>query len=204
MEDDKNKWLRFYYNPFTPAKEQGHHTVNSENLKYFKACSNNTVQIPEYNRDISSVNRWILHIGVGQFHRAHQLVYMDELLLQDYLKQKESSNKTSERWGYCGVGLTCYDEKMKLALQPQNFLFTVLERSNKRIAARIIGSMFDYFLGYEEPEKALKYLISADLRIVSLTITEKGYCQDVSGNLAEDNPFIQHDLLLLKSVSSFC
>ncbi|XP_053990244.1 uncharacterized protein LOC128882617 [Hylaeus volcanicus] len=198
-EDDKDKWLRFYYNPFTPAKEQGQLSVNSRNLKYFKERQNNSVQIPEYNRDVSSINRWILHIGVGQFHRAHQLVYMDELLMQHDLKKEESSHSLREKWGYCGVGLTCYDKKMKISLESQDFLFTVLERSNKKIAARIIGSMFDYFLGYEDPFKAFKYLTSADLRIVSLTITEKGYCQDVSGNLASNNPFIQHDLLLLKS-----
>ena len=228
--DDKDKWLRFYYNPFTPVEERQALPISSKNLKSFATSSYANILVPLYNRDPTTVTHWILHIGVGQFHRAHQLVYMDDYLTQQHqdlishsktasTQRNASGNNeshelqncstpgayetTQEKWGYCGIGLTEYDGKIKSALSPQDYLFTVLERNNKKSAARIVGSMFDFFLAYESPEKALNYLISPNVCIVSLTVTEKGYCQHVDGNLDTGHPWIIHDLHLLKqNVSS--
>lgn len=222
---DEDTWLRFYYNPFTPAEERPAVPLKSSTLDAFSVSPHQQLALPRYNRDPWTVTHWIMHLGVGQFHRSHQLVYMDDILTKRYEKKQEalrgkselrrddaenqesvssistdvpSDFPTQEKWGYCGVGLMPFDKKMADALRKQDFLYTVLSRNNTTSSARVIGSIFDYVFAYEEPERALERLISPDLRIISLTITEKGYCQDVHGGLDLTNSFIYHDLELLR------
>ena len=91
-----------------------------------------SVSIPRYDR--TQLLEHTVHIGVGGFHRAHQSVYLDDLLeLPD-----------TERWGECGIGVLRSDDRMRDALRGQDHLFTVVERSASAQTARIIGSMVDY------------------------------------------------------------
>jgi mannitol 2-dehydrogenase len=142
-----------------------------------------SVQIPVYDR--GRLAQSIFHIGVGGFFRAHQAVYLDDLLQQP----------GSEEWGYCGIGLLPHDAVMRDALRAQDGLYTVLECSPAGETARVIGSMAGYLYAPEAPETVLERLASPECRIVSLTITEGGYYLDEgSGEFDAGHPDILRDL----------
>lgn len=144
-------------------------------------AANGTIHVPEYDR--SQLIPAIAHIGVGAFHRAHQAVYLDEL-----------AEHTNE-WGECGIGLLDYDRHVAEALRPQDYLYTVVERSSGADRARIVGSMVNYLLAPEEPERVLHVLADRATRVVSLTITEDGYNLDESNeHFNESSPAVVHDL----------
>ena len=141
------------------------------------------VRTPGYDRKVLVQNT--VHIGVGQFHRAHQAVYLDDLLHMD----------SEPRWGECGIGLMKSDERMRDALTGQDYLYTVVEKSAQAQDARVIGSMVDYIFAPEDRERAIERMSAAETRIVSLTITEGGYFIDeATREFIVDHPQIQHDL----------
>ena len=141
------------------------------------------VQVPAYDR--GQLRQHTIHMGVGGFHRAHQAVYLDDLL----------ALPESERWGECGIGVLQSDERMRDALRGQDFLYTVIERSGSGQAARVIGSLVDYIYAPEGREAAIERMAAVETRIVSLTITEGGYFIDEgTGEFLVDHPDIQHDL----------
>ena len=127
----------------------------------------------------------LLHIGVGGFYRAHQAVYLDDLLQQP----------GNTAWGYCGIGLLPQDAAMRDALQSQDCLYTVVERSASGDRARVIGSLLNYLHAPQDPEAVLNALASPQTRIVSLTITEGGYyVNEGTGEFNDAHPDIVHDL----------
>jgi len=142
-----------------------------------------TVQIPKYDR--RQVTNGIVHIGVGGFHRAHQALYLD-----NYLHQ------TSDRhWGICGVGLLEYDQKMRDALQSQDCLYTLVERSPESDRARVIGAITKYLFAPKDRQAVINAMVDPKCRIVSLTITEAGYYYiEGTGELDVNHPTIQHDV----------
>ena len=141
------------------------------------------VRVPTYDR--TQLKQATVHIGVGGFHRAHQAVYLDDLL----------SSPEAERWGECGLGLLKSDDRMRDALRGQDTLYTVVERSSGVPAARVIGSMTGFLYAPEERETVLEKLAAPDTRIVSLTITEGGYFIDEgAGRFLDEHPEIVHDL----------
>ena len=141
------------------------------------------IHVPKYDRQ--KVGQLIMHIGVGGFHRAHQALYTDDLFNQG----------GDPRWGYCGVGLLKHDSRMRDVMISQDCLYTLVERSLEGDKARIIGSIVNFLLGPDDPQKVIEQMASPQTRIVSLTITEGGYYIDQStGDLDEKNPDIQYDL----------
>ncbi|KAA3622522.1 MAG: mannitol dehydrogenase family protein [Proteobacteria bacterium] len=141
------------------------------------------VQVPTYDR--RGANGGLVHIGVGSFFRAHQAVYLDDLLQQ-------SGNS---QWGYCGIGLLPHDAGVRDALLSQDCLYTVLERSAGGDRARVIGALLDFLHAPRDPETVLKKLASPRTRIVSLTITEGGYYVNKgTGEFNDTHPDILHDL----------
>ena len=141
------------------------------------------VRVPGYDRDL--LNRAIVHIGVGGFHRAHQAMYLDTLLAMPEM----------ERWGECGVGLLAGDRRMRDVMSDQDCLYTLVERSQAGEDARIIGSVRDFLFAPDDREAVLARLASPETRIVSLTITEGGYFLDSgTGEINLDHPDIRHDL----------
>jgi fructuronate reductase len=135
---------------------------------------------PGYDR--RKVPPGIVHLGLGAFHRAHQAVYTD-----DRLAAGESG------WGIVGMSLRSSD--VRAALAPQDGLYTVLQRGPEGDRARIIGSVVDVITVPDDPEGAMRRLTDPDVRIVSLTVTEKAYCQDAAtGTLDENHPAISADL----------
>ncbi len=141
------------------------------------------VQIPAYDRGL--LLQHTVHLGVGGFHRAHQAVYLDDLL----------ALPNTERWGECGLGVLVSDDRMRDALQSQDCLYTVVERSAQAQTARVIGSLVDFVYAPGYREAAIEKMAAAETRIVSLTITEGGYFLDEgSGKFMSGHPDIQHDL----------
>ncbi len=119
--------------------------------------------MPAYDR--KSVMPGIVHVGVGGFHRAHEAVYVDDLMAKGGAKE----------WGICGVGLRPEDKPMRDALVPQDCLYTLVTRDAEGDRARVIGSLVRYLFAPEEEAAFRGVLAAPETRIVSLTITEGGY-----------------------------
>lgn len=164
----------------TPITETKPVKLNASSLN--KLAS--TIETPSYDR--RQLTDSVIHIGVGGFHRAHQAVYMDDLLQQN----------AGDEWGICGIGLLKHDIGMRDALTPQDCLYTVVERgTNGEDHARVIGAITRFLLAPDDPEAVIEKMASAQTRIVSLTITEGGYFIDQgTGEFQEDHPLIVHDL----------
>jgi fructuronate reductase len=136
-------------------------------------------KLPAYKR--GAVRPGIVHLGIGAFHRAHMAHYIDDLLADD------------PYWGIVGASLRRPDTKE--ALDPQGGLYTLALRSEKGTRARILGSILEVIDATKNLEALLEQMAHEDIRIVSLTVTEKGYCHDPStGELDEKHPDIVHDL----------
>jgi len=141
------------------------------------------VKCPTYDR--AGLQAGILHIGVGNFHRSHQALYMDDLFETHGVKD----------WGICGVGIMAQDADMNRALNKQDRLYTLVEKSGNTASARIIGSLKEYIFGYEKPQDVFKKMADPAIKIVTLTATEGGYCfHSGTGELDLQNPGIQNDL----------
>ncbi|WP_315708391.1 mannitol dehydrogenase family protein [Brenneria uluponensis] len=141
-----------------------------------------TVQQPHYDRN--ALKPRIVHIGFGAFHRAHQALLTNRVL-----------NQQGGDWGICEIVLFSNDT-MITSLRQQDHLFTVLEKDATGNHAIIIGSVCKSLHARVEGIPAiLAQLADPEVAIVSLTITEKGYCMDgSSGMLDQNNPLIQQDL----------
>ena len=128
----------------------------------------------------------IAHIGVGGFHRAHQAYYTDQLL---------NAGRDLD-WSICGIGLRDEDRKVRDDLADQDYLYTLFELDDGDDSqSRIIGSISDMLLAQDDLGAVIDKLASPDIRIVSLTITEGGYCiDDSNGEFMATLPQIQHDL----------
>lgn len=121
------------------------------------------VEVPRYDRSAVSVG--VVHIGVGGFHRAHQALYLDDVLAAGDLA-----------WGICGVGLMPSDVTARDAAAAQGCLYTLMTVDPAgALATRVIGSLVQYLYGPDDPEAVLGVLADPATRIVSLTITEGGY-----------------------------
>ena len=140
-----------------------------------------SVSVPSY--DIKALQPGIFHIGVGNFHRAHQAMYLDRLF----------NLGIDHDWGLVGSGIKSGDRRMRLKLQAQDWLTTVVELDEKGLTARVCGSMIDFV--ETEPYKLVESLILPEIRIVSLTITEGGYfVNEKTGGFDLEHPDIQHDI----------
>ena len=131
---------------------------------------------PSYDR--RAVSTGVVHFGPGAFHRAHQAAAFDTLLQQD------------PRWGITGVSLN--SRGVADALNPQDGLYT-LALLDTQVEYRVIGAI-GRVLTKDDPAAILNTLAHADTRIVSSTVTEKGYCLGVDGALDFAHPAIRADL----------
>ncbi len=148
------------------------------------AAGSEHVATPQYDR--SSLSAGIVHFGVGNFHRAHQAMYLDRLM---------NSGQALD-WGICGVGVMEADRPMQEALEAQDRLYTLVEKhADGNYEARVVGSLVEYLYAPDDPEAVIEKLAQEAIRIVSLTITEGGYSiDDVSGEFDPETPDVAHDL----------
>ncbi len=137
--------------------------------------------VPLYQRNQLSAG--ILHIGVGNFHRSHQAVYLDDLF----------NIGEGHDWALVGAGVREADEVMRQKLLAQDLYTTVVEQEADHSAARITGAMIDY-IRPGDTEALIAGLSDPAIRIVSLTITEGGYYIDsATGKFDAKHPDIVHD-----------
>jgi fructuronate reductase len=135
------------------------------------------VKRPAYDR--STVGIGIVHFGPGAFHRVHQAWFIDKLLASD------------PRWGICEVSLRSSD--VRDALVPQDGLYT-LASLDETTSYRIIGALKQTLVAPEDPPRVLGQLSAPRTQVVTMTVTEKGYCLGPDGNLDMSHADILRDL----------
>jgi fructuronate reductase len=135
------------------------------------------VQRPGYDR--RAVDVGIVHFGPGAFHRAHQAWFIEKLLATD------------PRWGICGVSLRTADARDALA--PQDGLYTLVTLDGST-SYQVIGAMKRILVAPEDPETVLEQLCAPRTHVVTITVTEKGYCLGSDGNLDMAHGDIRRDL----------
>ena len=117
---------------------------------------------PHYDR--ARLRAGVLHFGVGNFHRAHQAVYLDDLF----------NAGLDQDWAILGAGVRAADVVLRERLAEQDYLTTVVEQEAHSAKARVVGAMID-FVPPGDSAANLEALMRPEIRIVSLTITEGGY-----------------------------
>ena len=138
------------------------------------------IKFPNYK--ISKIKTGIVHLGLGAFHRAHQAFYTDQVLEKD-----------GGDWAICGVSLKRPEVRDQMV--PQDGLYSLVEQDASGNPIKIIGAVKEVLFAPEDPEVVLKIMASPDTKVVSLTVTEKGYCHDpASGRLNFQHPDILNDL----------
>src|SRR3977135_429405 len=132
---------------------------------------------PAYDR--RTVDIGIVHFGPGAFHRVHQAWFVEKLLASD------------PRWGICAVSLRSTD--LRDALVPQDGLYT-LAALDGSTSYQVIGALKQTLVAPEDPETVLEQLCAPRTRVVTITVTEKGYCLGADGNLDMAHGDIRRDL----------
>lgn len=136
--------------------------------------------LPRY--ELTALRTGVVHLGLGAFVRAHIATYTDDVLTE-----------SPAAWGIAGVSLKRPDQRDRLA--PQDGLYTALQREGSTAKARIIGCVRQALVAPENPRTVIAAMADASCRILSLTVTEKGYCHDpATGRLDAGNPDVRHDL----------
>lgn len=153
--------------------------LNNQNLGTF------TTDIGKPKFDRNAIKPSIVHIGVGNFHRSHQAVYIQELLNQG----------GDPIWGLRGAGIRETDAGMRARLEEQDWLYSIVEVDTDVLRATIIGSMID-FVPIDTIGNAplVSALADRQTRIVSLTVTEGGYFLDASGKFNPNHSAIRQDV----------
>ncbi len=124
----------------------------------------------------------IVHIGLGAFHKAHQAVYTDDALAH-----------SGGDWRIIGASLR--SPKTAEELNPQNGLYTLIERGVEHTSSRVIGSIAEVIAGQGNTQPILEALSNPAIRVVSLTVTEKAYgIERRTGGVDQDHPAVAADL----------
>lgn len=123
---------------------------------------------PTYDRTMLTPG--IVHIGLGNFHRAHQSWYLHRLF-------EKGLNKD---WAIIGAGVRPYDEQMRQKMKAQDYLTTLIELDPSGKTAEVVGSMIDYVPVQEGNAPLIKQMADPAIRIVALTVTEGGYYIDLA------------------------
>ncbi|WP_417249776.1 mannitol dehydrogenase family protein [Celeribacter sp.] len=140
------------------------------------------IKRPTYDR--SSLSAGIVHIGLGNFHRAHQAWYLHRLMEQG----------AAQDWAIVGAGVRPYDETMRKKMAAQDYLTTLIELDPASSSAEVTGSMIDYVPVEEGNGPLIERIAQPDIRIVALTVTEGGYFIDpATQRFDQSHPDIIHD-----------
>uniref|UniRef100_UPI003736B5D1 mannitol dehydrogenase family protein n=1 Tax=Paracoccus marcusii TaxID=59779 RepID=UPI003736B5D1 len=124
----------------------------------------------------------IVHLGLGAFFRAHGAIYVEQAMAA-----------SGGDWGIIGVSLQSPGTRDRLA--PQGWAYTALQLGPEGETAQVVTVLRDVLVAPENPQAVLDAMTAPAVRIVSLTVTEKGYCHEPStGRLNADHPDIRHDL----------
>ncbi len=135
------------------------------------------VQLPSYDR--KALTPGIVHIGLGNFHRAHMAVYLDDLF----------GMGLSHDWAILGAGVRAGDARMRDAMLGQDCLSTMIELDPSGRRARRVGAMIGFIEVQDDNAALIAAMARPEIRIVSLTVTEGGYFVDAAtGRLTPKPP----------------
>jgi fructuronate reductase len=138
--------------------------------------------VRRFGYDRRQLQTGIVHLGLGAFARAHLADYTEDVLEREF-----------GGWGIVGVSLRSPNQRQRLA--PQDGLYTALCREPASTTARVLGCVTECLALPDAVETTLALMAKSSTKIVSLTITEKGYCHDpTTGKLNARHPDIMHDL----------
>ncbi|MEM6384713.1 MAG: mannitol dehydrogenase family protein [Pseudomonadota bacterium] len=141
------------------------------------------IERPDYDR--ATLRPGIVHIGVGNFHRAHQAWYLHRLMQMGQ----------AQEWAIVGAGVRAYDDDMRQRLSGQDYLTTLIELGPEDTTAEVVGSIIDYVPVKVGNGALIAQIAMPDIRIVSLTVTEGGYYIDpATGAFDTTHPDIAHDI----------
>ena len=155
-------------------------TLNNEMITALRG----KLAVPNFDRKALSSS--VVHIGVGNFHRAHQAYFLQRLM-----------EKTQEtRWGIYGVGVLDQDKKLSQALNSQDCLYTLTEKSDTKAAKDVVvGSLLSHNILSENRREIIAKIAHPETTLITFTVTEGGYnIDDSTGEFLFDNPSIQADL----------
>ena len=140
------------------------------------------VRRPSYDR--TALTPGIVHIGLGNFHRAHQAWYLHRLMGQGLCHD----------WAIIGAGVRAGDAAQRDRLLAQDCLSTLIELSPEGRAAEVTGSMIGFLPVEENNASLIAQLAEPAIRIVALTVTEGGYyIEPAGGGFDAAHPDMAHD-----------
>lgn len=132
----------------------------------------------------------IVHLGLGAFSRAHLA-----LLTDDAIKNAGGD------WGIVGVSLR--SSNVRDALTAQQFAYTAVQLDRAQSTCRQVEAISNVLVAPEDPHAVLQQMALPAIKIVSLTVTEKGYClSPSSGKLNLQHPDILYDMTNSRPVSA--
>ena len=141
-----------------------------------------TISVPGYDR--AALSPGIVHIGLGNFHRAHQAWYLHRLM---------QAGKALD-WAIIGAGVRAADSAQRDRLLAQDCLTTLIELDPKGMSAEVCGAMIDFLPVQPDNAALIAQMADPAIRIVALTVTEGGYFVDAaSGGFDTAHADIQHD-----------
>lgn len=156
-------------------------TLNTNTLNHLPS----DISKPQYDR--KSINIGQVHIGLGAFHKGHQAIFTEAVL-----------NQFGGNWAICGVSLR--NTRARDELKPQDGLYTLSVQDNNNEDLTVIGAIQKILVAPEEPQAVIDQLAQPNVHVVTLTITEKGYCLNpATGELDFNHVDIQQDLQLNKA-----
>ncbi|MFP7364195.1 mannitol dehydrogenase family protein [Corynebacterium callunae] len=131
----------------------------------------------------------LVHLGLGAFHRAHQVWYT----------QHAEADPENPQWGY--ASFTGRSARMADALRPQDGLYTLVTRSGEGDSPELISSLVEAQPA-DNVARLVELVADRQVAVVTLTITEAGYHLGAHGELDESHPDVQADLAALKDPSN--
>ncbi|MFC6703745.1 mannitol dehydrogenase family protein [Flexivirga alba] len=154
-------------------------------LSTLPTASTDVVTLPAV--DPRNLSTGLVHLGIGAFHRAHQAVYTE----------LASAATGDDRWGIFAV--TGRSANVVEQLAPQDGLYGVLTKSVERSTLHVVGAVREVISGGADQRSALAAIASPDVRVVTLTITEKGYPRTPDGGLALGTAAVTADVAAVRA-----
>lgn len=141
-----------------------------------------SITVPNYDRN--AVKAKMLHIGFGAFHRAHQAIFADIL-----------ATEHQSDWGFCEINLVGGEQQIE-DLIAQDYLYNVCEMQGDNWQTRTVGIVKEALHPtIHGIDAVIKRMLDPNIAIVSMTVTEKGYCYvPATGSIDFENPAVSHDL----------
>ena len=140
-----------------------------------------SVRVPRYDR--SGLTPGIVHIGLGNFHRAHQAWYLHRLMDEGLARD----------WAILGAGVRAPDSAMRDRLLAQDCLNTLIELDPAGTSAEVTGAMIDFIQVDTDNASLIAAMTDPAIRIVAMTVTEGGYYRRPDGTFDVDHEDIRHD-----------